>query len=282
MHTLLIIIATVVWGASFVWCKLALQDIHATAFLFFRFSLATISMLPSLVWYRVAFKRRAIIQGVNLGLLQVGTMFLQTLGLETISPSLSGFLTGFSIVFILVIRFIVRRRIPSFIDIGSSLACLIGLALLTHSYGLTWEPGVLYTLGCALFVALHVYALDAYLLTSNTTVLTFMQMLTLAVIAGLLSLLPGNGIQLPTQLLTWGAIVFCGIFCSSLAFWLQARSQRHLGAFMVSMFLMLEPVFATIFSYWVFGEVLYINFYIGAAIIMGSIAVINLRLKVTT
>lgn len=281
MPTLLIIIATLVWGASFVWCKLALQDIHATAFLFFRFSLATISMLPSLVWCKGAFKRRAIIQGVNLGLLQVGIMFLQTLGLETISPSLSGFLTGFSIVFVLVIRFIVRRRIPSFIDIGSSLTCLIGLALLTHSFGLTWEPGVLYTLGCALFLALHVYALDAYLLTSNTTVLTFMQMLTLAVIAGLLSLLPGNGIQLPTQLLTWGAIVFCGIFCSSLAFWLQARSQQHLGAFMVSMFLMLEPVFATIFSYWVFGEVLYIHFYVGAAIIMGSIAVINLRLKAT-
>ncbi|MEM7055587.1 MAG: DMT family transporter, partial [Bacteroidota bacterium] len=168
MPTLFIIIATLFWGASLPLGKLALQDIHATAFLFFRFSLATISMLPVLVWYKAAFKRRTIIQGVNLGLLQVGIMFLQTLGLKTISPSLSGFLTGFSIVFVLVIRFIIRRRTPSFIDIGSSLTCLIGLALLTRSYGLAWEPGVLYTLSCALFVALYAYALDEYLLTSNT------------------------------------------------------------------------------------------------------------------
>lgn len=279
MPALLMIIATLLWGASLLFSKLALQDIHTIAFLFFRFSIATISMLPGLVLYKGAFKRCAMIQGVKLGLLQVGIMFLQTLGLKTISPSLSGFLTGFSIVFVLGIRFIARRRIPSFVDIISSLTCLVGLALLTHSYGLSWEPGVLYTLGCALFAALHTYALDDYLLTSNITVLTFIQMLTLAVTAGLLSFLPGNSIQLPIQAVTWGSIIFCGIFCSSLAFLLQARSQRPLGAFKVSMFLMLEPVFATILSYWVLGEALYTRFYIGAAMILGSIAIINLRLK---
>ena len=279
MPALFMIIATLLWGASFLFIKLALQDIHATAFLFFRFSMATISMLPGLVLYKIAFKQRAVIQGVKLGLLQVGIMLLQTLGLKTISPSLSGFLTGFSIVFVLAVRFIVRRRIPSFVDIISSLTCLAGLALLTYSYGLSWEPGVLYTLGCAFFVALHTYALDHYLLTSNTMVLTFIQMLTLAVIAGLLSFLLGN-IQLPTQAVTWGSIVFCGIFCSSLAFLLQALSQQPLGVFKVSMFLMLEPVFATILSYWVLGETLYTHFYIGAAMILGSIAIINLRLKV--
>jgi len=279
MPALFMITASLLWGASFLFIKIALQDIHATAFLFFRFSVATLSMLPGLALYKLPFKQSTVIQGVKLGLLQVGIMFLQTLGLKTISPSLSGFLTGFSIVFVLMIRFIVRRKLPSFVDILSSVSCLVGLALLTHSFGLSWDPGTFYTLGCAFFVALYNHVLDDYTLASNTTVLTFIQQLTLAATAGLLSLWPGNSIQLPTQAATWGSILFCGIFCSSIAFWLQARSQQHLGAFKVSMILLLEPVFAAMLSYWILGEQLYTQSYIGAAIIIGAITMINLRLK---
>lgn len=279
MPTLYMIMATAFWGGSFLLAKLALQNIHVTAFLFLRFAIATLSMLPSLVLYRIHFKQQTVIQGIKLGLLQVGIMFLQTLGLKTISPSLAAFLTGFFIVLVLFIRFIMHRVVPSFVDILSSLTCLVGLSLLTHSYGLGWEPGVLYTLGCAFFLALHTYVLDKYSLASNTTILTFMQMLTLATFAGFVSFLPGNGIQLPTQLASWGAVLFCSIFGSSVAFWLQARAQQHLGAFKVAMILMLEPVFATMLTCWVLGEKLYMQSYVGVAMIIGSITVINTRLK---
>lgn len=109
-----------------------------------------------------------------------------------------------------------------------------------------------------------------------------MQMLTLAAFAGAVSLLADHGIQLPKQLVSWGAILFCGIFCSSVAFWLQARAQQHLGAFQVAMILMLEPVFATLLTCGVLGEQLSTQAYIGIAMIIGAIAIINTRLKTLT
>ena len=251
----------------------------ATTFIFLRFVVAALSMLPSLVLYRIPLKQQTIIQGIQLGLLQAGVLFLQTLGLETISPALSAFLTGFFIVFVLFIRFIMQGMLPSIIDLFSSLLCLAGLALLTRSYGLGWEPGVLYTLGCAFFLALHTCVLGEYSPTGNTTLLTFIQMLTLVTFAGVASFLADNSIQLPTQLASWGAILFCGILCSSAALWLKARAQKHLEAFQVAMILMLEPVFATIFACGVLGEELSTQAYMGIAMIISAIAIINTRLK---
>jgi drug/metabolite transporter (DMT)-like permease len=236
-------------------------------------------MVPVLTFSSISLNTRVIKQGIILGFLQVGIIFLQTLGLETISASLSGFLTGLYIVFVLVIRFIIQRKMPSFIDIITSLICLGGLALLTHSFEITNGVGVLYTIGCALSMALYIYALDAYSANNNAVLSTFIQMVSIAVFAGVMFLLPGIKLQIPTKLITWISIVFCGVFCSSISFWLQNKAQRELGAFKVSIILMLEPVFCTIFAYFVLGETLYTEAYIGIIMILTSIAIINLRLK---
>ena len=278
MSTLLMVIATLFWGASFLLTKLALQEISAVNFMFLRFIVAIISMLPVLVFSRIKFTKQLIKQGLILGVIQIGIMFLQIIGLETISASLSGFLSGFYIVFVLIIRFFIQKRLPHITDIFTCSICLGGLALLTHSFEITNGIGIIYTLGCAFCMALYIYVLDVNS-DNDPILLTFMQMLSLAAFPGLLYLLPGISFKIPTNLITWVAIIFCGICCSSIAFWLQNKAQKNLGAFKVSIILMLEPVFCTILSYFILGEKLYTESYIGIAMILGSIAVINLRLK---
>jgi drug/metabolite transporter (DMT)-like permease len=273
------ILATAFWGAGFFLAKLALQEISSTAFLFFRYGVATISMLPILVFYPISLNKKLLKEGANLGLLQIGLMFTQTLGLETISASLSGFLTGFYIVFVLIIRFIINKQMPSVLDIVTSLICLGGLALLTHSFGQTDVLGVVYTLACALCMAIYIFVLDRYSTADNAFALTFLQMVSLVVFAGLVLVLTNSTFQLPSQLSTWMAIIFCGIGGSSLAYWLQNKAQRDLGAFKASVILMLEPVFGAIFAYFVLGEKLYLTSYIGIGLILGSLAIINWRLK---
>lgn len=278
MSTLLMVIATLFWGASFLLTKLALEEISAVNFMFLRFIVAIISMLPVLIFSRIKFTKQVIKQGLILGVIQIGIMFLQIIGLETISASLSGFLSGFYIVFVLIIRFFIQKRLPHITDIFTCSICLGGLALLTHSFELTDGIGVIYTLGCAFCMALYIYVLDVYS-DNDPILLTFMQMLSLAAFPGFLHLLPGISFKIPTNLITWVAIIFCGVCCSSIAFWLQNKAQKNLGAFKVSIILMLEPVFCTILSYFILGEKLYTESYIGIAMILGSIAVINLRLK---
>jgi drug/metabolite transporter (DMT)-like permease len=273
------ILATLFWGAGFFFTKLALQEISPTAFLFFRYSVATISLLPILAFYPISFHKKLLKQGLNLGLLQIGLMFTQTLGLETISASLSGFLTGFYIVFVLIIRFIINKQMPSVLDIVTSLICLGGLGLLTHSFEQTDILGIAYTLVCAFCMAIYIYVLDRYSTADNAFALTFLQMVSLVVFAGFVLILTNSTFQLPSQTNTWVAIIFCGIGGSSLAYWLQNKAQRDLGAFKTSVILMLEPVFGTIFAYFGLGEQLYLTSYIGIGMILGSIAIINWRLK---
>lgn len=280
MPILLLVVATVFWGASFFSIKIALQEISPISFIFLRFFVASLCMLPSLFYHPTRLTSKDIVGGTQLGLLLGGIMFLQTIGLRTITASVSAFLTGFAVVFVLAIRFVTQKKPPSFLDVATSLTCIFGLALVTKSHGVTWEPGVLYTLGSAFLLALYIYGLAAYAGRGRVLLLTILQMITLALLAGLSALLLEGNVQIPTKTATWTAILFCAVFCSALGFAIQAYAQQHISAFKASMILTLEPVFATFFSWLFLQEALSPSFYIGAAMILGAIVVINWRLQV--
>ncbi|MEM9417368.1 MAG: DMT family transporter [Bacteroidota bacterium] len=279
MPTLFLILATLFWGASFMLIKIALREIPPFAFIFFRFLSASACLLPSLGYLQEKVNGQDLIRGAGIGLFLGGLIIFQTLGLQTVTASVSAFLTGFSVVFMLVIRFFVQRRLPSFLDIIATLACVWGLGLVTHSHGLTWEPGVRYSLLAALFMALHTQALAVYANSSSLSVLTLVQMLVITLLAGLAALASEGKLQVPTQASTWGAILGCAVLCTALTFWIQAYAQQHLSALKVSMILTLEPVFATLFAWLFLGETLQLSFYLGAGLILGAIGLINWRLQ---
>lgn len=279
MPTFLLILATVFWGASFILIKIALQEISPLSFIFFRFLLAAVCLLPGLVYLKGKMNKQDRIRGAQLGLLLGSIMFLQTIGLQTITASVSAFLTGFAVVFVLAIHFVVQKKAPRFLDLVTALTCVAGLGLVTQNHGLSWEPGVWYTLGCAFFIALYTYALSSYAGHSQILILTLSQMITLTLLAGLSAVALESKIQVPTQAATWAAILLCGVFCSAVCFWIQAYAQQYLSAFRASMIGVLEPVFATIFARLLLGEVLPFSFYIGAVMILGAIGLINWRLR---
>lgn len=279
MPTLLLLLATIIWGASFIAIKVALQEVSPVTFIMLRFGIAALCLLPGVAFLKEGFKRQDLMRGTYLGLFLGGVMFLQTLSLQTVSASVSAFLTGFMVVFVLILRFVAQRKLPHLWDMVTALACVAGLGLVTGSYGVTRELGVLYALSGALFMALHTYLLSIYTGSSNILVITLVQMAVLALSALCIAFASGSAVQIPTQSTTWVAIMFCAVFCSAINFWIQAYAQQYLSAFETSMILTLEPVFATIFSCLLLGEELRLSFYIGASIMLASIVVINWRLK---
>ena len=279
MPTALFILATLFWGLSFIFIKVALNEVSPLSFIFFRFLIASVSLLPLLRYRREKIGAQDLCKGTQLGFLLGALMFFQTIGVQTINASTAAFLISFSTVFVLIIRFLAQKKFPSLLDLSATLACIGGLSLVTQSHGIMWEPGVFYTLLAALFVALYIYTMEAYANSVSLTAVTLVQMLLLTLLAGLSAFVFEGKLQIPTKAITWGNITAAAVLCSSLAFGIQAYAQQYLSAFKVSMLTSLEPVFATIFSWLFLGEVLYISFYMGAALILGAIAVINWRLK---
>jgi drug/metabolite transporter (DMT)-like permease len=230
-------------------------------------------------FYRPKFKRVDVIRGTILGLLLVGINFFQTVGMQTISASLSAFLTGVSIVFVFLIKLIVQKKLPRLLDVSMVLVCVVGLGLVTGGAGVTWEAGVFYTLLCAFFVALYTYVLSDYAAEGDALVLTLLQMVVLTVISGFCALAVDGDVCVPTQAATWWSLLLCAVLCSAIAFGMQTYAQKYITAFKASVILMLEPVFTTFFARFTLDEVLRPQFYLGACMILGAIAVMNLKLK---
>ncbi|MHA7877858.1 MAG: DMT family transporter [Bacteroidota bacterium] len=279
MPTLSMVLATLIWGLSYIFIKIVLQELSPSMFICLRFLIASICALPIFIFYRPRFKRLDIVRGVKLGLLLVGINFFQTIGMQTISASLSAFLTGSAVVFVLFIKLIAQKRLPKPLDILMVLACVVGLGLVTGGSGVVWGAGVCYTLVCALFVALHTYVLSDYVADGDPWVLTFLQMAVLSIVAACAAFVLDGNVYLPTQPMTWWALVLCAVLCSTVAFGMQAYAQQYISAFEASVILTLEPIFTVFFARFTLDEVLNLQFYIGASIILAAILLVNIRMK---
>jgi drug/metabolite transporter (DMT)-like permease len=69
----------------------------------------------------------------------------------------------------------------------------------------------------------------------------------------------------------WAHIVFLAIFCSALAYWLNAMAIGSLGVGIASMFINLIPVVTVIFGFFLLGDRLSIPQWIGAALVMAGV-----------
>ena len=90
-----------------------------------------------------------------------------------------------------------------------------------------------------------------------------------------LALVLGEPVHLPTSGKTWAAALFLGIFCSGVAFVIQSVQQQYTTASHVGVIFTLEPVFSGIVAFTVAGETLLPRGYVGAALMLLSLLVME-------
>ena len=80
-------------------------------------------------------------------------------------------------------------------------------------------------------------------------------------------------------LVSIAAGIFLGVFCSGVGFVIQTVQQQYTSASHVGLIFTLEPVFSAIVAYFFAHEVLQLRGYIGAALMMVSLLVMELDWK---
>lgn len=85
-----------------------------------------------------------------------------------------------------------------------------------------------------------------------------------------------NEFAIPTQPRVIGSTVFLAIFCTGIAFVVQAIAQQYTTASHVGVIFTLEPVFAGIIAFFVAGEVLTPRAYLGAVILILSLFIMEI------
>ena len=81
--------------------------------------------------------------------------------------------------------------------------------------------------------------------------------------------------QLPSTPAAWGAALFLAVFCTGIAFVIQAVQQQYTSASHVGLIFTLEPLFSAIVAYFFAHEVLGLRGYIGAALMMLSLVLME-------
>ena len=280
---LALLFCSFIWGATFVVVEDALADVSVFTYLAVRFGLSAAVM--SLIYWR-SIRRldwRTAWAGVQIGLFMFGGYAFQTTGMRFTTPSKAALITGSSVIIVpLILAAVGRRRINAWVWAGAFCA-FAGLYLLTIPPGGLSRMNLgdpIVFVGAVMF-ALHVITIDRHVERHSVGALSFLQVATTAVLAtACLPILSATRWE-PPRLAWTGNLIFAvlvtAIGSTVIGFSLQVWAQQYTSPSHTAIFISLEPVFATLTS-WFFGaERLGGRTLLGAALILVGILLAELK-----
>jgi len=275
-------LVALIWGATFVVVKRALNEISTVYFLALRFGLASVCMLvlfmPAFLRADRATVRTGLQGGAAAGLLLWLGYLLQTFGLKFTTAGKSGFLTGFYIVLVPPLGALLYGRWPQFRELAAIVIAGTGMVVMTFPSvrgKMAVNLGDLLTIGCAVAFAGHILVLSHYSKRGQVQAVALGQIVTAA-------LLSTGSLLLERPVARWSskvifALVLTAIFATAVAFAIQTWGQRYTTATRTALIFALEPVFAIATAVMVGNEPLTVSALTGGALIMAGVAAVELK-----
>ena len=280
----ILILVTLCWGVSYLLMDISLEELDPFTLNAFRFLGAfAIAALVSFKKIRTVNKttlKYSLLVGFALVFVYIGATF----GVKYTSLSNSGFLCALTVVFTPILAWLFFKKAPGKKLTFVVILCFIGIALLTlgddFSINMEHLKGDLLCLMCAV-----AYAADL-LLTEKAVSHEEVDAYNLGVfqlgVTGALNLIMALIVetpQAPQTMEVWSAVIFLSVFCTGVAFVLQPVAQQYTTASHVGVIFTLEPVFAAVVAYFFAGEILSFKAYLGAALMLASIFIMEIDFK---
>jgi drug/metabolite transporter (DMT)-like permease len=259
------------WGISFVWMKDILDQQDVFSFLVSRFAVAALVMMVVNPRFLKKLNRKIAAKGALIGTaLGLGYIF-QTLGLERTTPAITGFITGLYVVLTpLIGALILKEKLTIQAWFYIALAT-VGLGVLSIS-GFSIGTGELFVLISAFLFAAHILLLSRWSKDFDAYTLTFVQLLTCAIVSGIPASI--NGFVAPPDLQVWAVVIFTAVFATFFAFVIQTWAQARISATKVAVILTMEVVFAALFSVALGAEPLTLRILLGGSMVLVSMIMI--------
>lgn len=276
---IMLVVVTVVWGGGFIATSTALDSISPFYIMMIRFLGA--SILPGVLCFKKLrhLDRSTIYRGIFTGVLLFLAFSIQTFGLKYSTPSKNAFLTATNVVFVPYLLWFLMHRCPKRKEIIASLMCVVGIALLTlKPDALSFTIGDVLSLLCALFFALHMIYLGRFTQHVDVFVMTFLQMFTAGILGTICALCFEQAPSL-FDVSTVGSLLYLILFSTMLAYLLQTYAQKFTSANSASLILSMEALWASIFSFLFFQEMMSLSMIVGACLIFTSILYIEYKPK---
>lgn len=239
-----LLLAVVIWGASFPIIQAGLGSTPVDAFLLIRFFVASLAVLPLMVWR--GFQRRAWTSpgGWVLAGLLFGSLALQTEGLRLSTPGRAAFLTSLSVVIVPAIDALLRRRHPNAVTLAAVGLAAVGAGVIYLKSLNHFTRGDTFSVLCAIGFAGYLLVAERVVRSTEIVNLTAVQLVGVTALAAVACGLDGSTSRVHATPGLLGAAIFAGLLATVVAFGGQLYAQTRIAAVPTALVLSLEPVIA--------------------------------------
>ena len=280
---LLILLAVIFWGTSFVATKRVLAELDPVTIIALRLLLASLLLLI----IAVITKRKFTINLKNhgsiflLACIAVFHLWIQVTGLKFTTASNTGWIIGTAPIFMAILAIIFFKEKISFIQVIGILIAMFGLLLLIGKGDITnidliQNKGDLLVLASAFTWGVYSMVNKKITLSYSplmTILYLFIMMLIIIVPVNLSGTVIASVIHLST--IGWISVLFLGLFCSGIAYVVWAYSLRDLESAKVGAFLYFEPLITVAAAWILLQESVTIFMLVSGIIITFGVILVN-------
>ena len=249
--TPLIILATIIWGSSFVVMKNSVDVLPTFWLLAIRFTFAALVLAMVFIKRWKVLDRQYLIGGTVMGFCLFVAYAFQTFGLEQTTSGKNAFFTAVYCVIVPFLYWVIAKRRPDKFNILAAFLCIAGIALVsvTGSNATAFNMGDVLTLIGGFFFAAHIVAVAKYSEGRDIFILTTLQFASFALFSwiGVLITRPALTPGVFDQSLIF-SLAYLVIFASCGALLFQNIGQKYTAPSTAAVLLSLEAPFGVFFS----------------------------------
>ena len=168
-----LLVVTIFWGGTFVWMKQIMLSLEThidhygksgvvSVIVASRFFIALVLLLAVSKKARAGLKSQEDWKGgLLLGGLMLGGFVLQMIGIASVSPAVSAFLTSLYVVFTAIFSTFISDRKPTRMMVLGVILATVGAGFIDGPPHIVWGTGELLTIISALFFAIHIIYTDS-------------------------------------------------------------------------------------------------------------------------
>ena len=282
----MLLLAAMIWGASFVAQVVGLEYVGPFTFLAVRSLLGSLVLLPVIAILdktgisqkptSAADKKTLLLAGSFCGFFLFTACALQQVGLMTTEAGKGGFLTALYIIMVPIVGLFFRKKVAPWVWLAVVLA-LIGLYLLCAG-DMTMGIGEILLILCAVAFTGHILVIDHFSPRVDGVRLSCLQFFICGMICLIIALFTED-ISLSSILKCWLPIAYSGIMSAGAGYTLQILGQARTEPATASLLMSLESVFSVLFGWLLINEQLSAPELAGCALVFIGVVLAQLPSK---
>lgn len=221
-------------------------------------------------------RRNLIIGGVSCGAVLSFASTTQQYGLIYSSAGKAGFITSLYIIFVPLAGMFFRHKV-SFLHWFAVALALSGSWMLCDPGAGNISTGDIWLFVCALLFAGHILVISHFAPKTDCIKMSCIQFLTAGVLTGIAALIKRDTCSVELVNNCLGALLYCGVCSSGIAFTLQIISQKYIAGQAASILMSMESVFAIVGGYLFLGEKLTGRELAGCTVILAAVIIAQLK-----